>query len=197
MDESGRMALAPPGVAPEAGEARRPRVFSRHRGQRFVPCGFWGVHTGPNATDRAKNGCKRHVIVDGNGVPLAVKTTPANVLDGKEAVFLLDAIPAVAGSRGRPRRRPDAYLGDRGYGWQENIDATRARKVKPLLARPKDGTHGSGLGVFRVVVEHVMSWFNQSRRLRSCYERTAEMLQGFHDLAASLLVFRRLQKVLK
>jgi len=131
------------------------------------------------------------VIVDGNGVPLAVKTTPANVPDGQMAIPLLDAIPAVAGTRGRPRRRPKKYLGDRGYGWRSNIDATRARKVKPMLARPKDNTHGSGLGVFRVVVEHAMSWFNQWKRLRLCYERSAEMLQGFHDLAASLLVFRR------
>jgi len=131
------------------------------------------------------------VIVDANGVPLAVKTTPANVPDGKMAMPLLDAIPAVEGVRGRPRRRPRMFLGDRGYGWQENIDETRARKVKPMLARPMDDTHGSGLGVFRVVVEHAMSWFNQFRRLRSCYERTAEMLQGFHDLAASLLVFKR------
>jgi len=133
------------------------------------------------------------VIVDGNGVPLAVKTTPANVPDGNEAIALLDAIPAVDGARGRPRHRPKEYLGDRGYGWQNNIDATRARKIKPWLARPKDNTHGSGLGVFRVVVEHTMSWFNQRKRLRLCYERTAEMLQGFHDLAASLLVFRRCQ----
>ena len=134
------------------------------------------------------------MIVDGNGVPLSVKTTPANVPDGQLAIPLLDAIPAVDGVRGRPRRRPKAFLGDRGYGWQSNIDATRARKVKPVLARPKDGTHGSGLGIFRVVAEHAMSWFNQSKRIRLCYERTAEMLQGFHDLAASLLVFRRLTR---
>lgn len=137
------------------------------------------------------------MIVDGQGVVLAVKTTPANIPDGKEAMALLDAIPAVDGVRGRPRRRPRRYLGDRGYGWQSNIDATRARKVVPMLARPGDNTHGSGLGVYRVVVEHAMAWFNQSRRLRLCYERTAEMLQGFHDLAASLLVFKRLIRVLK
>jgi len=137
------------------------------------------------------------LIVDGNGVPLAVKTTPANVPDGAMAVALLDAIPAVAGERGRPRFRPDHYLGDRGYGWQENIDAVWARKVISLLARPKDRAHGSGLGVVRVVVEHALSWFNHSRRLRLCYERTAVMLQGFHDLAASLLVFRRCSRVLK
>jgi Transposase DDE domain. len=197
MDPGGCVAATPPGTTSEIGQKGAVGFFPRRGRQRFFSGCFWGAHTGPNPTDRGKNGCKRHVIVDGNGVPLAVKTTPANVLDGKEAIPLLDAIPAVDGERGRPRRRPMKYLGDRGYGWQSNIDATRARRVEPMLARPKDNTHGSGLGVFRVVVEHAMSWFNQSRRLRVCYERTAKMLQGFHHLAAALMVFKRYREVLK
>jgi hypothetical protein len=40
---------------------------------------FWGLQTGPNPTDRAKLGSKRHVICDGSGMPLvkmsAVTTT--------------------------------------------------------------------------------------------------------------------------
>jgi transposase len=35
---------------------------------------FRGVHTGPNPTDRVKKWCKRHVIVDGKGLPLALNT---------------------------------------------------------------------------------------------------------------------------
>ncbi len=194
MDKSGRLAEAPPNPAAETWKTRAVGAFPGHRRQQLVPGCFWGGHTGPNPTDRGKNGCKRHVI---SGVVLKVLATPADVPDGKMAIPLLDAIPAVDGVRGRPRRRPKCYLGDRGYGWQENIDATKARKVKPLLARPKDATHGSGLGVFRAVVEHVMSWFFRSKRLRLCYERTAEMLQGFHGLAASLLAFKRLSSVLK
>jgi len=34
-------------------------------------CG--GTLTGPNPTDRAKHGSKRHPIRDGQGVPLAVR----------------------------------------------------------------------------------------------------------------------------
>jgi transposase len=36
-------------------------------------CG--GTLTGPNPTDRAKRGSKRHLICDGQGVPLAVRLT--------------------------------------------------------------------------------------------------------------------------
>ena len=76
-------------------------------------CG--GPQTGPNPTDRAKRGSKRHLIRDGHGVPLAVCLTAANRHDSQEALALIDAIPPLHGQRGRPRRRPDCVLGDRAY----------------------------------------------------------------------------------
>jgi transposase len=75
-------------------------------------CG--GTLTGPNPTDRAKRGSKRHLICDGQGVPLAVRLTGANRNDSQEALALVDAVPPMQGGRGRPRRRPIRVLGDRG-----------------------------------------------------------------------------------
>ncbi len=122
---------------------------------------------------------------------MALEVTPANQPDGTLAIPLLDAIPPVVGVRGRPRHRPDEYLGDRGYGWQINIYETRRRGVIPKLARPTDTTHGSGLGRFRYVVERTLSWFNHWRRLRLCYEKCQAHIQGFHQLAAALICFKR------
>ena len=52
-------------------------------------CSIRAVHggdqTGPNPTDRAKRGSKRHLICDGRGVPLAVRLTGANRNDSQEA----------------------------------------------------------------------------------------------------------------
>lgn len=124
-------------------------------------------------------------------MPLALSVTPANVVDGQLAIDLLDAIPPVAGARGRPRFRPDAYFGDRAYGWEINILQTRQRGVVAQLARPQDDTHGSGLGRFRYVVERTLAWFGHFRRLRLCYEKCGELLQAFHDLAAALICFNR------
>ena len=152
-----------------------------------------GRHTGPNPTDRAKNGCKRHLITDSNGTPLTVKTTAANVPDGTLAIDLLDSIPAVQNWHGgRPRFRPLYFVGDRAYGWKENLSATRARRITPLLARPQDDVHGSGLGKIRWVVEAALSWFNNHRRLRLCYERTGAHFLAFHQLAAALICFNKL-----
>src|SRR4029453_3545125 len=91
-------------------------------------CG--GAKTGPNPTDRAKRGSKRHLICDGQGVPLAVRLTGANRHDSKEALPLVDAIPPLQGERGRPRCRPDCVLGDRAYDAEAIREGLRARYDK-------------------------------------------------------------------
>src|SRR5919205_4228105 len=45
------------------------------------PAKAGGVATGPNPTDRGKPGSKRHLVVDRQGIPLAVLLTAANVHD--------------------------------------------------------------------------------------------------------------------
>ncbi len=97
-----------------------------------VVCG--GDRAGPNPTDRAKRGSKRHLICDGRGVPLAVRLTGANRNDSQEALALVDAIPPLHGERGRPRQRPDCVLGDRGYDAAAIRRGLRTRHIVPLLA---------------------------------------------------------------
>lgn len=169
-------------------------TFARRHRQRFGASCFWGSHTGPNPTDRAKKGCKRHVITDARGVPLAVETGPANEPDQQRALALLDKIPAVAGRRGRPRGKPTRFQGDGAYGTAAIIEQVRQRGIEPLLA-PYGRTkreHGSGLGKTRYVVERTLSWFGNFRRLKLCYERTAEHFQAFHEIAASVICANKL-----
>jgi transposase len=132
------------------------------------------------------------LITDARGLPVTVMTTPANVPDGQVAIPLLDSIPPISHGLGRPRFRPQAFQGDRAYGWDENIRATRQRGIRPVLARPMDDGHGSGLGRTRWVVESGLSWFNHHRRLRLCYERSPESFLAFHQLAAALICHGKL-----
>jgi hypothetical protein len=37
-----------------------------------------GAHAGLNSTNRGKKGYKRHIVTDANGIPLMVRTGPAN-----------------------------------------------------------------------------------------------------------------------
>lgn len=137
------------------------------------------------------------MLTEADGVPLVVQTTPANVPDQKQLPALLEARPAVQGpgGRGRPRRNPDAIIGDRAYGTKEMIALVKSQRIDSLLAPRADDTHGSGLGVLRYVVERTLACFSHFRRLRLCYERWGAHFQAFHDLAAALLVCSRLKSI--
>jgi transposase len=160
--------------------------------QRQCPRSFWGAHTGPNPTDRAKAGCKRHVLTDAAGIPLVVKTTPANTRDDQVALPLVVDMPPIAGPRGRPRTKPKALQGDAGYGSAALADLVKWLGIKPILAPlGKSRPHGSGLGKTRWVVERTLSWFGNFRRLKLCYERCGTHFQAFHELAAAILCANR------
>jgi transposase len=102
-----------------------------------------GDPTGPNPTDRAKKGCKRHLITDGNGLPLVVQIGPANRRDEQWLPSLLWWLWVVW--RYGWRHRPVALQGDRGYGFAGSILLVLAWGLRSLLAE-RGAPHGSGLG---------------------------------------------------
>jgi len=154
---------------------------------------FWGAHTGPNPTDRGKNGSKRHIACDGQGTPLAITHTAANVHDSQAAIPLIDAIPPIKRPGGGRRKRPDAAFADRAYDAEEKIRAPlRQRGIKPFIA--KRGTeHGSGLGVHRCVVEWTFSWLFKFRRLRVRYEKRADIHTAFLIIGCLLICWNKLK----
>jgi hypothetical protein len=64
---------------------------------------------GPNPTDRARPGSKHHLITEAQGIPLAVILTGANRHDVTQLHALVDAIPPIAGKRGRPLSKPASF----------------------------------------------------------------------------------------
>src|SRR5271168_5018540 len=191
LDRVGRVDQA--ATAPVAATARRPthRLETRRDRQRLGTGAFWGVHTGPNPVDRAKNGCKRHIIVDAQGTPLAIHTTPANLRDDRAALATLKRLPAVTDATGVVLR-PQILQGDRGYGFVALIAAIAALLIKPLLAL-RGSAHGSGLGKTRYVVEQTLAWMGHFRRIRSCYEKKPEHFQAFNELAVCAMLAHRLR----
>lgn len=147
-----------------------------------VRAAYGGEATGPSPVDRAKPGSKHHVITDGNGIPLTSSVTGANVPDIKELAPRFHALPAVAGTVGHPKRKPEAMMGDRGYDSEPHREGLRQIGVEPLLAE-KNTENGSGLGVFRWVVERTLGWIHQNRRLRIRYERRPDIHQAFLTIA--------------
>ena len=162
------------------------RLVKSSRRQLFNTSCFWGAQTGPNPTDRAKLGSKRHLICDGQGIPLAVQLSGANRNDSQLALPLVDAIPPLQGERGRPRCRPDCVIGDRGYDAEAIRRGLRARRITAWLAK-RNTEHGSGLGRWRWVIERTFAWLNQFRRLRVRYEKRADIHEAFLSLGCALI----------
>ena len=183
------LATDPLRLARLASALRKDRLVTGGRGRQFRASGFWGAQTGPNPTDRAKLGSKRHLICDGQGVPLAVQLTGANRNDSQQALALVDAIPALQGERGRPSHRPQSVLGDRGYDAEAIRQGLRDRNIVPWLAK-RNTEHGSGLGRWRWVVERTFAWLNQFRRLRVRYEKRADIHEAFLALGCILICWR-------
>lgn len=102
---------------------------------------------------------------------------------------LVDAIPPVSGKQGKPRRRPDQVQGDRAYHSQSHIFALIARRIRPILAK-RGSAHGSGLGIYRWVVERTIAWLHQFRRLRVRYERRADIHAAFLILGCIVICAR-------
>lgn len=96
--------------------------------------------------------------------------TGGNRNDVTQLLPLLDNVPAVAGVIGRPRRRPDALLADRGYDHDKYRRLLRARGIRPVIAE-QGQEHSSGLGIFRYAVERTIAWLHGFRRLRIRRER--------------------------
>jgi transposase len=141
--------------------------------------------------DRRKNGSKHHLLADAHGTPMAATLTGANRHDVTQLLPLLDAAPAVAGVRGRPRRRFVVVMGDRAYHSEEHRRAVRARGSIPLLAR-RGEPHGSGLGAVRWPVERSLSWMHQNRRLRVRYDKRDDLHEAFMELAEAMICWSRL-----
>ena len=60
------------------------------------------------------------------------------------------------------------------------------RGIEPHLAA-RHAQHGSGLGVYRWVVERTIAWLHQFKRLRIRYERRAEIHEAFLTLGCCLI----------
>ena len=115
----------------------RRRLVAGERGLAERPGQKGGGQTGPNPVDRGKPGSKYHVVVDRNGIPLAVRISAANAHDSTQLLPLIDAIPPIIGPRGkpgRPRKRPAKLHGDKAYDSSNLRRALRARGITLRIA---------------------------------------------------------------
>jgi transposase len=154
-----------------------------------VPAPSGGEATGPNPTDRGKTGSKHTLMVDGNGVPLALHTSGANSSDQVEIIPIVVEFPKVKGKPGRPKEQPEEAYADRGYDndWARLL--LQWLGIEPKIAKRRT-ENGSGLGTVRWVVERTNAWLKGLRRMRVRWDRLIEIQEAWNLLAMSVICFR-------
>lgn len=79
--------------------------------------------------------------------------------------------------------------------FQGAVGAFSASMARAASAPSKPGSpHGSGLGVFRWVVERTLAWLHRFRRLALRYERRADVHEAFLTLGCALITWRYLKR---
>jgi hypothetical protein len=158
-----------------------------------APCG--GEVAGRSPVDRGKQGMKRSVASDGEGLPLHLVTARANDHDSPlleptlaGVVDMIGSLPQYRDLRGGDEF-PNLHL-DRGY------DSAKTRDLLDVLGfTPHIALKGQPAPIqagHRWPVERLHAWMNGYGKLRRCTDKRKVIVEFYLYLAAALTVIRRL-----
>jgi Transposase DDE domain len=139
-----------------------------------------------------------HSLTEGNGMPLANCTTPANGDERAQVVPLLDAVKVHTGKRGRPRKRLKVIATDKGYDAKALRQTLRKRGIRAQLPkRVWKSKKKRGRPIKKVVprfqAERTFAWFQKKyRRLVVRWERIAACFDAFLAIATIHIWVNRL-----
>jgi putative transposase len=154
---------------------------------------FSGDKRGPNPTDRAKKGTKKHVLVEQDGGPLGVVLAGANVNDQ----LLLEAtIDAIVIQRPDPASVAQHLCLDKAYDNKTGEAACAVGGYVPHIRRigeeKLDGYGEKTHPARRWVVERTLAWLQRCRAILIRYDKKSKNYLGIVQLACALLWYRRL-----
>lgn len=153
-----------------------------------------GDAVGPNPTDRAKDGTKRSLLVEGDGGPLSVVVAPAN---GVEAKLLGATLEAIVVERPEPTARQQQNLClDKAYDnptgeavvEKHNYTSHIRRKGEEKVHKKRKKKYPAR----RWVVERTLAWLSKCRGLLIRYEKKSKNYLALLQFACALLWYRRL-----
>jgi len=145
---------------------------------------------------------KIHLAVDGRGRPLSILLTGGQAGDNPQLLNVLDAIAVHHGGPGRPRKRPDMLIADKGYAHDSTRAALRRRGIRHTIPERVDqverraakGCDGGRPPSFdptvykrRNVVERCFNRLKHWRDLATRYAKRASLYQASLVLISAIL----------
>lgn len=131
------------------------------------------------------------MICDANGLPLHFEITPGQAHENTSLVDLLNGVDSeVTDSRGKPIAWPVAIAGDKGYraNWIDQM--LIGMEITPVIPSKENGDREDRVVDFdkdkyrqRNIVERLIGWLKECRRVFSRYEKTAVNFRGIVKMA--------------
>jgi transposase len=147
-----------------------------------------GARAGYDGYKRRK-GSKVHMAVDTLGLLLAVRVTAASEQERAQVADLAADVQAATGQAVTLAFVDQGYTGD-----QPAADAA-AHGIRLEVVKLPEAKRGFVLLPRRWVVERSFGWLARFRRLARDYERTAEVLAGWHWVAFTGLMLTRVMEL--
>ena len=151
-----------------------------------------GKKTGPNPTDRAKQGVKRSLLTDAKGIPLGVAVGGANRNDHKLARETLENLEADRPASGTERKQNLCV--DKGYDYPEVRQlAEEFHFTLHLRSRGEEAQalkRNARTKARRWVVERTHSWMNRFRGILIRWNKKADNYLSMLHLALGIISHR-------
>lgn len=126
---------------------------------------------------------------------MALLLGPGNRHDRVHALAAVDAVPCLRVDRRGRENRPTSLLADRGYDadwFREALDERGIAARIPRKRKPGSGRSRDAQARHRWPIERTNAWLHNQRRLTTRWERRPELYLAFAQLAAALIICRRL-----
>lgn len=137
------------------------------------------------------------VLVDGQGIPLGVHLSPANLAESHLAEATLAQVAVPRAGRGRPKQKPTRIIADKGYDSHALWLRLKRRGIQLIAPHLSTRTHrfqdGRSLRRYkrRWLVERTNAWLHNFRRLVTRYDNKLEHYRAFLYAACMLITLRQ------
>jgi transposase len=155
-----------------------------------APCG--GEVAGPSPVDCRKQGLKRSLVTDADGIPLGVVPAAANCRDDGLLAATLDTLDTLTDTNAVVGVLPEGLVVqlDAGYDYQPCRQVLAARGMAGEIATR--GVPAPVQASRRWPVERTHAWGNQYGKLRWCTERRRVVVAFWLAMAVAAIVCGRL-----
>ena len=206
-------------LRPHLGAAPGPAEREGVTGSRHLVCRFHDRQGLPSRGRSEKGGCealgrsrggfstKLHLVCDGLGNPLAALLTPGQQHEGTVCAELLASVRVrTSAGGGRPRSRPKLVVADRGYDAGDFRRYLRRRGIRCVIPekrvpagkrrrrRGRPPTFCRATYRQRNVVERMVGWLKEQRRIATRFEKLASSFMAMVKLSCMRRYFRMLER---